>query len=425
MNENSHGHELSFAIPQHLLTTNDIPLAVEEQALRGSLRTATSRLCEELAANELEVLQGKISLIKSILSTSRRIPSEIIGEIILHALGFDGIPENRKRTTLDTRRGIWAYAQVCSIWRAAALAIPAAWACIDILLSPFDQPYPFLPPAALHTKPFPFAVETLTTILKRSKSQPLHIRLRFPSDSSDQQKELLKLLVANSSLWETVSLCLTVKHFARLGKIKGRLPLLKSIELAPFSSKKGLQTTSFSKCFHLAPSLRRVKINSFDMKALQLPYHQLTHFVDQRHTSSLIHPEIPNILHLFTNLISVTIDCSVTLEVEVNLPQLRFLYMKWGSSRDELGLFYVPSLETLECGIVHFKSDRLTAMIRRSSRSLKTLSVHDRYLSGSDMVPNTTSFLQLIPGLSSLSFITDLTHVQYFGLELEDNQPFL
>ncbi|KAJ7596453.1 hypothetical protein C8J56DRAFT_1158550 [Mycena floridula] len=387
------GHEHSFEIPQHLLTTNDPPLFAEEQSLRDLLRAVTSRICEKSAPDELEVLQGKSLLIHAILSAARRIPSEIIGEFILHALGFHGPLEKREKTTLDAQKGIWVYARVSRIWRAAALAIPAAWAVMDIRGAPVDDRFS------------PFSPNILSTIFSRSRSCPLHIALHLLSDSQ-VEKELLKLIVAKCFLWEDVSLTMVTKCFSELRRIRARLPLLQSIELLPISHKAWISTKSFGACFKEAPCLRRIRFGSLDAKDLQLPWGQITHFCDERGGFSYKHIHNDKVLALLPNLIHLASNTYQHLNGQVNLPHLRFFRIESiGVLEGMLQHLVLPNLEILEGPFFTPPSLQVTLITMLHRCSLKTLIVKNSESVCRQTFLDMTLLLRAIPSVTSL-FVT-------------------
>ncbi|KAJ7596486.1 hypothetical protein C8J56DRAFT_1105421 [Mycena floridula] len=402
------------AIPQHLLMTNDTPLAVEEQSLRRLLQAMTRsveflRLSEEQAADELEVLQDRIFLIQGILSAARRIPPEIIGEMVLHALEFYGPRDRRKATSLDTRKGIWIYAQVSRIWRAATFAIPAAWACLDIRM-PIDK-------SQFHSS----SPEILAMILSRARSHPLQIRMKLPS-GSDIEKQLLKLVVSQSSRWQDVSLDMAVKHFAGLRRVKGRLPMLESISLLPVSYRRiSSSTKSFAECFKVAPALRRITLRNFDPTTLTIPWDQIeiTQYHMNRHMTS-------DILHFLPNLSSFHIESGSLLQLlaPVMLPRLASFHYTSGCV-DDFRRLAVPNLKTFECPIWRFAPNADVIDMLAQCSLLETLLLTDireekLEQENEDLAP----FFQRIPLLTCLSLST-ISLTRIIHLELQDGQPFI
>ncbi|KAJ7596454.1 hypothetical protein C8J56DRAFT_1040710 [Mycena floridula] len=330
-------------------------------------------------------------------AAGRRIPSEIIGDIILYALGFYGSPAQREATTLDTRRGIWVYARICRIWRVVALATAPAWAFLDIRMPIGKSRFHWWSP------------DILATILSRARSQPLQIRMTLPSANSDIEKQLLKLVVAQSSRWQDVSLDMAAKHFARLGGVKGRLPILESISLTPVLA--------------VVPALRRISLGNFDPTALTIPWHQITQYhIRQQHGFQSGASEALPLLSDLRFLI-VELDSTLVLYSPFALPRLQSICIKGNVAH--VHYLAAPSLEGLDCTIWFFRSQNLTSMLAQCSLKKLSLNANDSEIrtleeSNFDLRPS----LQRVPLLTCLG-LSSIGITKFVHLELQDHYPFI
>ncbi|KAF9054260.1 hypothetical protein BJ165DRAFT_697825 [Panaeolus papilionaceus] len=118
---------------KRLLEGNICPSEEEEVAIRGHLSELTKKsavLDEEIAQllghlqslqRTRSALQGDIALHRPIISTARRIPFEILEQILFHCL-----PETRN-PTMSTMDAPLKYARVCSYWRSVVYQSPRLW----------------------------------------------------------------------------------------------------------------------------------------------------------------------------------------------------------------------------------------------------------------------------------------------------------
>ncbi|KAJ7595516.1 hypothetical protein C8J56DRAFT_883722 [Mycena floridula] len=180
-------------LPKHLLESNNPPSTSEldsvDQILSGlnverdleALETDILRVEGVLRALNVKKrkMEENLTAGRGILSVIRRIPREIIGEIMLFALGKPGrVEEDGVETTgtsLDVRQGPWVLSQVSQMWRAEILSRPSIWTNIDIYCPETndDSSYSFNLP--YH--------DIFDCIFDRAKDAPLQMRLRLHCNS--------------------------------------------------------------------------------------------------------------------------------------------------------------------------------------------------------------------------------------------------
>ncbi|KAK0466729.1 uncharacterized protein EV420DRAFT_1743345, partial [Desarmillaria tabescens] len=190
------------------------------------------------------------------MSAASELPFELLSEIF--DLAYDG----------DYDIVNVGFVNVCSYWRAVALASPHLWSCITVRKSR----------------------EGLAAILKRSQSCPLTIRATLkdqPSYAVPLEKqpiattassrilkpgqvwqaspslyEILKILFSHSHRWSDVSLRLSPNLFHFLNDFKGPLPILRKLHLEMIytsCSPSKAHIVSF-KAFTVAPQLTHLVI---------------------------------------------------------------------------------------------------------------------------------------------------------------------
>ncbi|KAJ6517308.1 hypothetical protein C8R47DRAFT_251433 [Mycena vitilis] len=218
----------SHSPPPAHLTSNVSALAKAVLHLESEL----PRLRAELAKAEADytALKNHSGAIHSLLAPIRRLPSEILVHI------FDQC-EDPIRNPPDpvsnaymlageladvARKPLLTVSQVCSRWHDIVVRTPTLWNTIQIY--------------GLWLWRTRTSSRKTTNLIKaaldRSGNTPLTIRI-FTSiaDSDDQCAPALKLLAEHCERWKTVHLCCRSTQIPDFRDIKGKLPLLETLEL--------------------------------------------------------------------------------------------------------------------------------------------------------------------------------------------------
>lgn len=381
-----------------LSKTNDPPPQHDEALIREQLRAVVENL--HLTNSKIDRMEEELTRLrahrdamlsfeiahKNILFPARRLPSEIVAEIMLHAqFERESTPERRIRTSpLDVTSGLWVYGRVCSHWRAVISSHPTFWSNIDI--SRFDLG--------------PSAPAVLAAVLERSDTLPLNIdfnatryQFKFPKSSV---QVILDILLLHSHRWKDVK-------FSRLPKsllpsfsllAARQSPLLESLYLLPDEHCTIFGADPIATIFENSPQLHSVTLRSMgNTSAMRLPWSQLTEYIVDGYE-----PEnfdllqwMPHIQHFSVPLVGAPPPGTAMLR----LPHLKRL------DASVLRHIEVPALEELTIAYLDILSD-LPNFILRSSCSLRTLTLLGSIeLSASMHVVGTHLFS--IPTLTNLS----------------------
>ncbi|KAJ3519570.1 hypothetical protein NMY22_g13132 [Coprinellus aureogranulatus] len=251
----------------HLVTSNQPPTEAEIPIIKQAIADAQKQLTalEWEAQSPLErapttrqrkVYTDFVQAHQRILSVCRRIPLELLQEIILHLVPQD------PRTTLPTR--YWrAAAQVCKSWNTAALSIPELWSYVpQIRLS--DE----------RSRKVPYLL-TLRHFLSLSGDAPLRLRIDAPlREFRVGGHPALDQMVKYVERWESLqmdSALFTYKScFTWLG-IQGKFTSLRYLDLDIWRCN---DNSSFV-AFRNAPKLEEVSIRGMFPAGMQLPWGQL------------------------------------------------------------------------------------------------------------------------------------------------------
>ncbi|KAJ6562176.1 hypothetical protein B0H19DRAFT_1233895 [Mycena capillaripes] len=260
-----------------LIFSNEVPLASEiptiKQVLTAgrnrieSLRTeiAELRVAMERRIWELKQTEETVRKHTAVLSAVRRVPTEIICDILAWTLSF---PQGNQQPKTP-----WQLGHICQSWRAAALGYPFLWSSIT-LNGTLDLPIDDLcSPLMLETQ------------IRRAGNAPLAIDFDFRSNGivDLESSESIRLILRHSTRWGAACLRL---HYSvarqtlnRLQMVKGQLPRLRTLELwSPFNPNMEV-----GDIFLIAPSLREVFLTDESYAILspshiQLPWSQITRF---------------------------------------------------------------------------------------------------------------------------------------------------
>ncbi|KAJ7162402.1 hypothetical protein C8R46DRAFT_1353343 [Mycena filopes] len=293
-----------------------------------------------------------------------RVP-QLLQRILWAAEGVD--PES------DTPDILWAFGQVCSSWRRAALNDS-----MEITISLTDQ----------WSRPL---LQRLELRLQRSHPDPITVRVI--GDVAATTHPALDILMKNSHRWEHASFEIPVGLLASLCAVKGRLQSLRKLDVILPHDARGLP---FLDAFQQAPKLSAVHVTSKGgAVSLFLPWKQLEHFDAKLYNSPWLARSFVNINdQIFSesgmkNLVVCSIGPCLSSRGErwypgeVRLPRLRELAISAGAQRAELDAllltidyFTAPALEILkvECATQNERIRLHVAnLIRRSHCTLVCL----------------------------------------------------
>lgn len=323
-----------------------------------------------------------------LLSAIRRMPPEILQEIIIWTAVARPVAEVRKRR--------WALAQVSRAWRGATIGLSALWAELPPLIFPTDRPRA--------TR----QVECLQEILRRSGSAPLTVTIEIDGALVTTNREkaywspALEMLVQHAERWETVAICMPLVSLSGM-RIRGRLRSLKTLSLqiraAYYITNEPLDM------FEYAPQLQRVHIGGTFPSALKLPFAQLRHYKHLCITERNI-LQVANYASLESLMISQQ-AFGVLAFPAAFLPLLKKIEFVSNLPAQDATIhcfdaLKVPALEELTVAFPFTSPSiipSIMAMLRESGRPhLKILNIRP----GTTEPLQLTALLELTPGLISL-----------------------
>ncbi|KAJ7595677.1 hypothetical protein C8J56DRAFT_386572 [Mycena floridula] len=376
------------------LETNDPPLGSEEYIFRQMLERANfeqelglveskiaeaQEILEALRCRRTRIIESSVAA-KGVLSPVRRIPAEIIGEIVLFALADSSgiIPP----ISLDMEEGVWAYSQVCRLWRKEILSRVLIWSNINVVDTKNGVGKPNIIPI-------------LNTILSRSRLHPLRLSLALKLDWHGAE-DTLEAVVRTSASWQIVRLRLSPRLFSRLGELKPQVPLLESIDFRHFSHHR-ISSESLVDCFpYGAPALHKVSFYAFEsIQNINLPWSKITH-LSEYYTKGIS----TELLHKTTKLTSLVLTSPWnSSESRFRFDHLQILDVS-KESVDILLNARLPNLRELK---VHIGILEEMSTVIRQSPLLTRISIHHAAWQGSgEREAIFESFLREIPLLSTL-----------------------
>ncbi|KAJ7440919.1 hypothetical protein B0H11DRAFT_2097326, partial [Mycena galericulata] len=343
-------------IPSDILSTNWPPSEHEIVFIKNVLaeeRTRKTRLDAQIVAlqsalnrciQDRRTLEADIQRHEGTLSPLRRMPPELLSLIFR----FLSPP------THNVDPAPWTVSRVCRKWRGVVTSQPSFWASVVISI---DSP----PNAPIPTK---FMIETQ---LQRSGKLPLNIVF---DDGCGQYewvpriRDLLNVLASHSARWETIQMSGRLQLFLDLAPtIRGRLPLLKKMEIMVDSDTSAIQKMD---AYELAPRLRDASVNlSGHPVAAVLPFSQLLQYVARNtwggHLSSL---------RSASNLVECALELSEISTPPASPIALPHLVRLSLSNSIFLECLDTPKLRELYC---ISKSDHLSSLLQRHPYQLEKL----------------------------------------------------
>lgn len=350
-------------------------------------------------SGEKDVLQDCIDQHKAALSPARRLPPEIVSELLLTSVAVE------RGDSLHVTEGAWKLSQVCSRWRSIALSFHELWSAVIISVDVYTTRT---------------SLDILDLWLKRSGEYPLTIEFGYPRDDPSKMqsmcRDILDSLMNHSKRWRSVELTVMSEDFLLLFPVRGNLPLLEHLSLIRVGSIHMSDHWNVH-AFEVAPRLRSVMFRNIREPAriMKLPWSQII-FYRARVVSTEEHAEV---LRLANNIDTCWLSCErevpTTLEFRVgtvNLSRLRSLSYR---SLAIPPVLRTPALEevTVHCNARARETvDRVSDLVRRSQCMLKSLSLHvnlhhcDPLLQLVRLSPSLTSLH--VHGYRSAAYVNDL-----------------
>jgi hypothetical protein len=343
-----------------LFLNNTIPTNDEAARIRDSI-SADQPYLDALIAKIAKLSEEHAELVEvtrlrsSVISPVRRLPAELILEIISHAMDID--PSNSAVSGTDTNGGPWMYAKVCRLWRAVANGCPKLWSRLNIK---FDD-------RNLKVKP-----AIVKEALERSQQCLLTIQLITVAPFTSVAKDVLDLLYAHSRRWQNVKLRLetTLPMIKMFQRFQGRLTALRSLDFThrrPSHGKHEFPAPVVTFLVSNSPNLRRLavryqRVPTPDFTALKIPYGQLEFFERSneggyfwRERSTDPDHEI-SMLKLMPNISELSFTEEFTSRLNLNPPArgsltLRHVHKATFSASALLPILTLPTLSSVQ---LHF-----------------------------------------------------------------------
>jgi hypothetical protein len=187
-------------VERHFIKVNHPPDPQEEARIRSNLAANRQKVAsKDLPEEEKTLLFETIVSQEAILSPVRRVPIEIISEIIQGVVAGGNSIELSSEPNSGFTSSLWCCIKVCHLWREAALSTPSLWSFINI---------------RTHIDIRERVLQVLEVLLERSHSYPLNLGLFLwsnnPDMSHDQLKKLMEVLTVHRYRWHTLSLSLSL-----------------------------------------------------------------------------------------------------------------------------------------------------------------------------------------------------------------------
>ncbi|KAF7343717.1 F-box domain-containing protein [Mycena sanguinolenta] len=370
-----------------LLATNEPPQEAELVVLRPVAQQTAARLaCLDA---EISRLHGQLRQLEeeratlaeyhaqntTIFSPSRRIPSEILGEIFLWSLPSP--------CSLNVADSPWVLTHVCRLWRAVAVSKSSLWTRIHLNFANGKK----------------YSLNIARTQIERARTLKVGFYGSHDHDSGPQV-DMLQLLVERSSMWQELHLGLIAALVPPMSACAGRLPQLQRVRVQRDGQKSqaGIESVDF---LRMAASLVEISVSN-KTRFIPTPFptsNRLTRYeLDAPWTT---HYEL---LKSLPNLRDVRIIRNFDRGVPwpapgefIHLMYLRYMYI---SRAECLDYIIAPALESVV--LQHHRSGQifshLESFIARSSCVLRRL-----VISGLPETQPTEEILKHCPSVTELA----------------------
>ncbi len=201
----------------------------------------------------------------------RRLPVDILREIFLLA----------SSNAADVKDFAWIATHTCTEWRDIATQTPMLWSKIHVAtdIRTDTRPHSFIAMPELKwlrsTSKGPSNTECIGRTLELSRDVPLVISYIAPTRRSDQDVEMLDMLLDHAPRWKVAYLDASngsALFCSKLQRLRGRVPMLESISI---NARIPSDRSSYSSdIFDVAPRLRTVAIRD-PQRQLVFPWLQI------------------------------------------------------------------------------------------------------------------------------------------------------
>jgi len=322
--------------------------AAPTDAERILIQDAIENICSELAISrdfssvleheankpkpnedaDIEIALEFIRVHQAILSPFRRLPNEIMGEIICHYSQSitPGDPYNEIRMSVGFwDNDIWPVipSQVCQSWRAIALSLRHLWARIVIDTCVWE----------LRRPPKRF-LQIFKTVLSRSAGAPLAVSLCHQGPIQDFDP-ILDILISHCDKWETLYIT-TYRSFLKLfQRVKNNLPILRRVYLSIGDDEHG--SGSQIDLFEIAPRLKMVHVHGLRVpEDVLLPFSQIERYaIRAQHTNRAGDLLVSNSPLVELRMANLTLDDLLKPWPARTLPHLRYLHLDFDAPPDD------------------------------------------------------------------------------------------
>ena len=255
-----------------LLRSGHVPEYNERSSILATIQQNSGQLVSldaELAhlytiMNQLKTRRSKLELQityqNGLLSPIRRLPNELLAEILLYSAGG-------RVNVCSPRSDIWKFERVCKKWRDISLSLEI-WSSIDVSLES-------MVPWNSGGTPMAMVAHLLQLCLFRSRDRSLSIEFR-EIGSPVNFKDIFDIFIPYSNRWEEL--------FLSLSMLPPKPPTLDygltRLKFLRFSGEYKTSSTSPLDTFKHAQQLQRLHLFSVPkpLRSLLLPWSQITDF---------------------------------------------------------------------------------------------------------------------------------------------------
>ncbi|KAJ7610059.1 hypothetical protein FB45DRAFT_1038100 [Roridomyces roridus] len=361
---------------------NIIPQNEQERtAIRQAIFGVQYRLDGSQDEADAEGLGPQLALLSSLLAPIRRLPPEILSGILrqpdLHPSVSNG-PESAP--AYFGGRGTSPILAVSCHWRATLLSTPDFWALFSITL-PGDNR----------------VARLFKMYLDRSKQSPLSIEIRARRPGTIHPG-ILQQLIESSVRWERLRLTLEPLHLFALSPIRGRLPILSSLEFCVGRAADDLlPMIAQPDYFEIAPRLTRLKLSLPSDASPLLPLSQLKTLIISSWYNLPLAPRCPN---LRTLSIPGATGVFWGNDVPEGLSRVEVSAVELSTFPLMLEFITAPAVQVIDivAGKAMQTPGAWAAFVQRSACHPHTLRLEEVGITSSDLL----TFLTLLPSLHTL-----------------------